>query len=53
MKITAITSFDTLAEYARELEEAKQSGDEALIAKAARRYDEYKSICLRNDVLIF
>jgi hypothetical protein len=49
MKI--ITSAITLLQYAKELGEAKKSGDKDRIEKAQKKHDEYKEMCLRSDYM--
>ena len=50
MKI--VTSLATLFKYARELGEAKKSGDAARIAEAERRHEAYRQMCLKSDEII-
>ena len=50
MKI--VTSLQTLMCYAREVGEAKKSGDPQRIAEAQRKHDEYKALCLRADEML-
>ncbi len=47
-----ITSWHTLLRYAKELAEARKSGDEELIKIAKNRHDEYAKICLNSDKLL-
>lgn len=47
MKI--ITSLETLMKYARDLGEARLSGDAERIKIAQERHDAYRDICLRSD----
>ncbi|MCG8053941.1 MAG: hypothetical protein AB2689_25715 [Candidatus Thiodiazotropha taylori] len=44
-----VTSMQTLMLYAKELGNARKSGDEELIRKAQNRHDHYRDICLKAD----
>ncbi len=50
MKI--VTSLATLFKYARELGEARKSGDTARIADAEKRHEAYRQMCLQSDEII-
>jgi len=47
MKI--ITSWQTLMKYAKELGQARLSGDEERIEIAQKRHDDYVEMCLKSD----
>jgi hypothetical protein len=47
MKI--IASWQTLMSLARELGDAKKTGNPELIAEAQKRHDAYKEVCLKAD----
>lgn len=49
MTLKVITSFTVLMKYARELGEARKSGDKDLIEKAKMKHDEYRDLCLKSD----
>lgn len=47
MKVVA--NLQVLMQLAKELGNAKKSGDTAAISKAQVAHDEYKAVCLRAD----
>ena len=47
-----VTSWETLMMYAKELGQARLSGDEERIAEAERKHDEYRDICLKSDRMV-
>lgn len=47
MKI--VTNFGTLMRLAKELADAKRSGDEKRIANAEQAHNEYHKLCLEAD----
>lgn len=47
-----VTSWHTLMTYAKELGQARLSGDKCRITKAKQKHDEYRDICLRSDKMI-
>lgn len=49
-KTKIITFYSTLLHKARELGQAKLSGDPDRIAKAQQAHDEYADLCKRPDV---
>ena len=44
-----VTSFDTLMRYAKELGDARKSGDPKRIAEAKAKHDAYRDHCLTSD----
>lgn len=50
MKI--ITTWSTLMKRAKDLGEAKKSGDPEKIRIAQERHDEYRDMCLKADEMI-
>lgn len=44
-----VTSWQTLMMYAKELGEAKKSGNEERIKEAQEKHDTYRDICLKSD----
>jgi hypothetical protein len=44
-----VTSMQTLMLYAKELGNARKSGDKELIRKAQSQHDHYRDICLKAD----
>lgn len=49
MKIVA--NFQTLMKLAKEVGDAKRSGDEQRLAQAERAHNAYKEICVKADEL--
>ena len=47
--IKRVVYWETLITYARELGQARLSGDEERIKKAQERHDAYTTICLDAD----
>lgn len=47
-----ITSWATLMTLAKELGQARLSGDEERIQEAQKAHDEYRDICLRADEML-
>lgn len=50
MALQMYAYWTTLLQLASEEAEARASGDEARFAAAAARHDDYKALCLRDDV---
>lgn len=44
-----VTSFRTLMMYAKELGDAKKSGDQKKIAVAQEKHDAYRDMCIKSD----
>lgn len=51
-KIRVVTFAETLMRYAKELGEARKSGDEDRIRKAKDRHDAYVKVVLRSDRMV-
>lgn len=49
-KIKIVAYMSTLMHYARELGQAKLSGDTERIAKAQKAHDDYHALCLDPEV---
>jgi hypothetical protein len=47
-----ITSFTTLMMYAKQLGDARKSGDVERIKQAQKEHDEYRDMCLESDEMI-
>ena len=47
--VHTVVYWSTLMAYARELGQARLSGDEARIAEAERKHDAYRDACLAAD----
>lgn len=47
-----ITCLTTLFESAKELGEARKSGDPTRIAEAEKRHEAYRQLCLKSDEMI-
>lgn len=44
-----ITSWQTLMKFAKELGDARVSGDKERIAVAQKKHDDYRDACLQSD----
>lgn len=51
-RVTTITYFSTLLQYAREEAEARESGDEERIKIASEKHEAYKQACLASDKMV-
>ncbi len=49
MSITTVASFSKLMQLAKNLGDARKSGDQAEIAKAQAEHDAYAELCLMAD----
>lgn len=49
MAIKLITSYKTLIMYAREVDEARKSGDKERLERAIARHEDYRQMCLKAD----
>lgn len=47
-----VTSWETLMHYAKEVGQARLSGDKERIAEAEKRHDAYRDICLESDRMV-
>ena len=52
MSIEIVTSWQTLIHYAKELGQARRSGDKERIDKAKKKHDEYRDMCLKSDRMV-
>jgi hypothetical protein len=44
-----VTSWATLMQYAKELGDARRTGDAGKIATAKKKHDDYRDVCLSAD----
>jgi len=49
--VKVVASFSTLMKLAKEVGDARRSGDKERLAEAERAHDAYKEICLKADEL--
>jgi hypothetical protein len=47
-----VTYWSTLIQYAKEQAAAEKSGDQARIAEATKRHQDYKALCLSSDKMV-
>lgn len=47
-----VTSWQTLMQYAKELGQAKLSGDKNRIEEAKKKHDDYAAICIKSNRMV-
>lgn len=52
MAIEIVCSWQTLMTYAKEVGQAKKSGDPERIAEAEARHEDYRQMCLKADRMV-